>query len=133
MTRTLRLAAVLLALVAAGCESRNSGKIAGRWKADSVDLPIGPNGPAEIVWEFTEDGNFAIYRVLPDKPEPNTEKLASGRYTLGLADSVTLTNLTPPLDGKNRLSEKLVIDGDKMVVGGRGSDPTYRFTRLPPK
>ncbi|QDU20497.1 hypothetical protein [Urbifossiella limnaea] len=133
MTPTLRLAALVLVLAAVGCESRNAGKIVGRWRADSVDLPVGPNGPADIVWEFTEDGKFTILRVIPDRAEPNTEKVAAGRYTLGLRDSVTLTNLDPPLDGQTKLSEQVVIDGDKMIVGGRGKDSTFRFTRLPPK
>jgi hypothetical protein len=49
---------------------------------------------------------------------------------LGMSDNVAFTNLDPPLDGKTRSSERIVIDGDTMTVGGRGKDRTYRFTRL---
>jgi len=130
MTPTLRLAAVALALVAAGCNSNSTGKIVGRWRADITDAPIGPNGPADVVWEFTEDGSFTVFRVVPGRPPPNTDKVSAGRYLLGTGDSVTITNLDPPLDGKTRATERIVIDGDTMTVGGRGKDRTYRFTRL---
>ncbi len=132
MTSTLRLVVAALALVAAGCGSNNSGKIVGRWKAESGEIgPIGPHGPAEVVWEFGEDGTFTVSRVVPGRPGPNAETVASGRYTLGLRDNVSFTSLNPPLDGKTRAAEKIAIDGDTMTVGGTGKDKTYRFTRLP--
>ncbi len=127
MTATLRLAAVTLALAAAGCSSNNTGKIVGRWRADITDAPI---GPADVVWEFTEDGNFSVSSVVLGPAGPHARKVASGRYMLGMSDNVAFTNLDPPLDGKTRSSERIVIDGDTMTVGGRGKDRTYRFTRL---
>ncbi|HYH65006.1 MAG TPA: hypothetical protein VD866_09955 [Urbifossiella sp.] len=130
MISTLRLAAVALALVVAGCNSNSTNKIVGRWRADITDAPIGPNGAAEVVWEFTEDGTFTVFRVVPGRPPPNADKVSAGRYLLSTGDSVTLTNLDPPLGGKTKATERIVIDGDTMIVGGRGKDPTYRFTRL---
>lgn len=131
MTHTLRLAAVALALVAAGCNSNNTGKIVGRWRADPGDTPAGPRGPADVVWEFAEDGTFTVSRVSLDPLGQKSEKVAAGRYVLGIQNNVSFTNLDPPLDGKTRAGEQVVIDGDTMLVGGRGKDRVYRFTRLP--
>ena len=131
MTPAIRLAAVTLALVAAGCSSNNTGKIVGRWRADIADVPIGPDGPTDVVWEFTEDGTFTVSRVISGREPPITERVASGRYMLGLNDNVSFTNLDPPLEGKSRSSERVVVNGDTMTVGGRGKDRTYKFTRLP--
>jgi hypothetical protein len=121
-----------LALIAAGCGSDNSGKIVGRWKADSGEVPIGPFGQADIVWEFTNDGAFSVSRVKPGSENLHGETVANGRYSLGLANNVLFTNLQPPLEGKTRLAEKIAVKGDIMTVGG-GKDKTYRFTRLPPQ
>ncbi len=133
MSRTFRLAAVAaLALLGCGCGSNNSGKIVGRWKAGPTELgPIGPNGPADVVWEFTDNGVFNVTRVQTGGANPTAEKVASGRYTLGLRDSVSFADLNPPLDGKKRATEKIIIDGDTMTVGGSGKDRTYKFTRVP--
>jgi hypothetical protein len=131
MTRTLRLAAATVALIAAGCNSNNTGKIVGRWQADVADAPRGPNGPAGVVWEFAEDGSFTVSRVELGPAGPNEIRVASGRYTLGLQDNVAFSNLDPPLEGKTRSSERIVIEGDTMTVGGRGKDRTYKFTRIP--
>lgn len=131
MTRTLRLAAVALALAAAGCNSNNTGKIVGRWRADIADAPPGPNGPLDVVWEFAEDGTFTVSRVEIGPAGNNEIKVASGRYVLGMNDNVSFTSLNPPLEGKTRSSERVVVEGDTMTVGGRGKDRTYRFTRLP--
>ena len=132
MTRTLTAAVAALALVTAGCGSNNTGKIVGRWKAERADLPIGPVGPNDLVWEFGEDGAFTISWVNQGTGAADTK--VRGRYTLGLADTVKLTDLDPPLDGKAaKAAEKIVIDGDTMTVGGAGKDQTYRFTRLPPR
>jgi hypothetical protein len=131
MTRVLTATVAALALFAAGCGSNNAGKIVGRWKAEKVDLPIGPVGPQDLVWEFGEDGAFTISWVNQETGVADTK--VRGRYTLGLADTVKLTDLDPPLDGKTRAAEKVAIDGDTMTVGGAGKDQTYRFTRLPPR
>lgn len=132
MSRTCRLAAVAaLALLGGGCGSNNDGKIVGRWKAETADLPIGPQGPTDLVWEFAEDGTFTVAWVNVATKEALPK--ARGRYALGLRDNVSFTNLDPPLDGKKRANEKIVIDGDTMTVGGGGTDKTYKFTRLPPQ
>lgn len=119
------LASALL-LLPTGCGSYNSGKIVGRWKTDAG----GPQGPAVMVWEFSDDGVFTVEWVDPATGE--TQPKARGRYSLGLRDNVLFTNLDPPLDGKTRTSEKIAIDGDTMTVGG-GKGRAYRFTRLPPQ
>ena len=131
MIPTLRLAVVALALVAAGCNSNNSGKIVGRWRADMTDAPLGPNGPADVIWEFADDGRFTVSRVELGPAGPNGVRVAAGRYVLGMNDNVSFANLDPPLEGKTRSSERIVVEGDTMTVGGRGKDRTYRFTRLP--
>ena len=133
MTPTLRLAGLAaLALALAGCGSHNTGKIVGRWRAESADLPIGPKGPQDLVWEFGADGSFTVSWVNPATKAAETK--ARGRYTLGIGDNVVMSDLNPPLPGNvSRSAEKVVIDGDTMTVGGRGKDTTYRFSRLPPQ
>lgn len=128
MPRTLRLAAVALLLVAAGCKSDNTGKIVGRWRAVLADTPV---APVDIVWEFAADGTFTVSQVETGPAGRNPVQVASGRYKLGWRDNVSFTNLDPPLDGKSRSSERIVIEGDTMTVGGRGQDRAYRFARVP--
>lgn len=108
--RNVALALVAaFALLAAGCESNNKGKIVGKWSA--------PNG---AVFEFTADGQFIASNAGPT---------IRGRYSLGAGDTVNLTDLSPPLEGKTRTREKITITGDSMsVAGGRGQAPVL-FTR----
>jgi hypothetical protein len=131
MSRTYPLVAVAaLALTGGGCGSNNSGKIVGRWKADTGDLgKVAPSGPVDVVWEFTDDGSFSVSRVKAGESKGDT--VAAGRYALGIGNNVSFTNLQPPLDGKSRATEKIAIDGDTMTVGG-GKDKSFKFTRLPP-
>lgn len=99
----------VLALLGAGCESKNKGKIVGKWSA--------PNG---AVFEFTADGRFIASGGVT----------IQGKYSLGAGDTVYLNDLTPPLEGKTRTREKITITGDSMLVAGGPGSSAVTFTRV---
>ena len=100
---------VCAALLSAGCESNNKGKIVGKWSAEG----------GLLVFEFTSDGRFIASGAVS----------VTGKYSLGAGDTVNLSNLSPPLDGKTRSREKITITGDSMSVAG-GSGKSTTFTRM---
>ena len=89
------------ALFAAGCESNNKGKIVGKWQA---------TGAVPLVFEFTADGRFIASAAGIE--------LTKGKYSLGMGDTVNLTELSPPMEGKTKGREKITITGDTMNVAG---------------
>jgi uncharacterized protein (TIGR03066 family) len=118
MIRAVRTVSLLticaVALCVTACSSNNKGKIVGKWKANVVEKPgeAMPKG-AEVVFEFTEDGRFTISVELGGQ---SLLKAASGKYALGFGDTVTLTELSPPVDGKTQSRERISINGDTMTI-----------------
>jgi hypothetical protein len=103
------VAFVGLALLAAGCSSNNKGKIVGKWTA----------GGGILTMEFTEDGQFIMSGAVNTK----------GKYSLGAGDSVTLSNLNPPMEGHTESREKITITGDTLLLANPKGNPTT-FTRV---
>jgi hypothetical protein len=109
-TRTAFLAVFAgLALLSAGCESNNKGKIVGKWSA----------GGGLLMMEFTSDGQFVMSGAASSR----------GTYTLGAGDTVDLKNLSPPMDGHTASREKITITGDTLLLANPKGNPTT-FTRV---
>ena len=110
MRRSASFAIVcLFALACTSCSSNNTGKIVGKWKASSADLGV----PADVtvIYEFTADGRFTI---------GGPGGSIGGKYSLGMGDNVSLSDINPPIDGKTKSREKIVIAGDVMTLDGPG-------------
>ena len=124
MLRTRSIAFLVLAsaaLLAAGCGSNNKGKIVGKWKATAVSgagaegMDLGAAaGDGGMFMEFTEDGRFKMYLSAMGQQM----ELGSGKYSLGMGDTVTLSDLSPPQDGKTTSRESITIKGDTMTLKG---------------
>lgn len=116
------LAALLVLVVgsAAGCGSKNKGKIEDtKWSSrqTTVQGNIVPAGALKL--EFNKDGTM-VYRIL-DQSYP-------GKYSLGWGENVTIT-LDRPLEGQKVHREKISISGDRMTM----TDPdgtTVEFERV---
>ncbi len=101
----------VFAMFATGCKSNNEGKIVGKWAGEG-GIPV---------FEFTADGKFTATAL--------GATITSGKYSLGTSDTVNLSGLTPPMDGKARSRERITISGDKMTVAGNGGK-NLTFTRM---
>ncbi len=110
------------ALLAAGCESKNKGKIVGKWRVTNGDVPANLGPDAGMFFEFTADGTFRAYAALGGQTIERTK----GKYSLGTGDTVNLSDLSPALDGKTKSREKITINGDNMTIAGT---PTLTLTR----
>src|SRR5262249_7217901 len=115
----VRIGLVVAVFVMAGC-SRNKGKLEGtKWTSlpASVKGQILNVGALEI--EFTSDKKVVYI---------SGSMRYTGTYTLGFGSQVTLI-LDQPLGGETRHVEKIVIDGDRMMMTSR--DGTYlTFSRV---
>jgi hypothetical protein len=117
LSSAARLAVVAVILCAAGCNSKNKGKLEGtKWSSQTLTMK-GQTIPAgSIRFEFTRDGRLT-YWIL------NTSY--TGRYSLGWGDYVTL-NLDQPLEGSKTHRQKIVVRGDTMqLIDTDGTSITF--------
>jgi hypothetical protein len=129
------LTASLLAVVVlstAGCSSNNTGKIVGKWKATAVNGAGAIDGQlgglpddSGMYFEFTADGKFHAYGMVAGQ----RMDVSSATYSLGSGDTVNLSNLSPPQNGKTRSRETVTINGDTMTIKGEGGK-SLTFTRV---
>ena len=89
-------------------KSDNEGKIVGKW--ESVAGGILPPG-VEMSLSFTKDGKFSMGVAAL-----GVMKTVTGTYTLGAGSSVILDNLSEPLSGKTKHTEKIVIADGKLTM-----------------
>jgi len=108
----------LMAVVVAGCESNNKGKIEGtKWSSMSatVDGQRIPAGALKL--EFSKDGKLR-YDAGP--------KVFTGTYSLGSGDYVTL-NLNQDLAGRKQHVETIKIEGSKLtMIDSDGTSLSFR-------
>jgi uncharacterized protein (TIGR03066 family) len=123
--RVSRLAVVALALLAVPACSFNRGKLVGKWEyaGGGEDLP--PD--TRMVLEFTADGKFtwAVSSGIANKT-------ITGKYRLGFANYVTLTDLSEPLKDSRTHTETVSVNGDELTMkdnGGKNS--ALKFRRVP--
>jgi uncharacterized protein (TIGR03066 family) len=117
-----------LALGLAGCNSNNTDKIVGKWKVTSGLPAEAATLNLEMFIEFTADGKFSMTMNALG----TNKTLSAGNYSLGSGDTVNLTNLSPPLDGKTKSKEKITITGDTMSLAtDKGSMTLTRVSGTP--
>jgi hypothetical protein len=118
--RPLALAVCALALCLASCSSSNKGKIVGKWKTvampDTAKQGIPAGATVDMYFEFTADGRFIVTGEVSFAGMKQTKEVATGKYSLGMGSTVTISDITPPLDGKSKSREKIVINGDTMTL-----------------
>ena len=132
-TRPMVLVLCFVALSLASCSSSNKGKIVGKWKAN--DIPetakkgLPPGATIDLYFEFTADGRFIVSGELGMFGTKESKEVATGNYSLGMGNSVTIDNIKPPLDGKTKGREKISINGDTMTVDSENGQK-LTFTRV---
>ncbi len=121
LTPALRLALLVLVLVAAGCASRNRGKLEGtRWRSDASTVKGKSYPEGYLKFDFDTDGSL-VYHAGPQK--------FAGHYTLGPGDMVTF-NFDRPLGGSNTHLQKVIVHGDRMaVIDGDGTEMRFQKQR----
>ncbi len=120
--RVSRLAAVALVLLAVPACSMNRGKIVGKWESTggSVALPAG----AKMIMEFTSGGKMTMTISAGF-----VNKTITGKYSLGMFNSVTLYDLSEALSGRTKHVEQVSISGDQLKM--TDSDGKYMtFKRM---
>jgi hypothetical protein len=117
LSSAARLAVVAAIFCAAGCSSKNKGKIEGtKWSSQPCTVK-GTTLPAGgLTLEFTKDGKVT-YQV------PGAT--LSGRYSLGRGDYVTLT-FDQALAGSKTHREKVIVKGNTLtMIDGDGTSVTF--------
>ena len=107
--RVSRLAAVALVLLAVPACSFNRGKIVGKWESTggSQTLPAG----AKMFLEFTADGKMSMTISAGF-----VNKTITGKYSLGMFNSVTLYDLSEALSGRKKHVEQVSVTGDQLKM-----------------
>jgi hypothetical protein len=114
----LRLLALLLLALAAGCASNNKGKLEGtRWHSDA-DKYKGKSLPSGFLkLEFDRNGGV-IYRA-------GTHTF-TGKYTYGPGDQV-IFHLDRELGGSKVHTQTVLVHGDRMVIiDGDGTEMRFQ-------
>jgi hypothetical protein len=114
----LRLLVLVPLVLAAGCSSKNHGKIEGTsWRSDAATVK-GRDFPAGYLQlEFRADGGL-VYRA--------GGRTFTGKYLLGPGNVVTF-NLEQDLAGKKIHVETVAVHEDRMKVSDAdGTEMTFR-------
>jgi uncharacterized protein (TIGR03066 family) len=107
--RVSRLAAVALVLLAVPACSFNRGKIVGKWESTGGSVAL-PNG-AKMTLEFTSGGKMSMTISAL-----GMNKTITGKYSLGMFNSVTLYDLSEALSGRTKHVEQVKITGDELKM-----------------
>jgi uncharacterized protein (TIGR03066 family) len=107
--RVSRLAAVALVLLAVPACSFNRGKIVGKWESTGGSVPM-PGG-AKMIMEFTSGGKMSMTISAGI-----VNKTITGKYSLGMFNSVTLYDLSEALSGRTKHVEQVKITGDELKM-----------------
>jgi hypothetical protein len=118
--RTLRiLAVVCLLMTVPACTSNNKGKIVGKWRSLDGQIPHG----GTMTLEFTADGKVTI------EASGVVSKRITGKYSLGMSDFVTFSDLSEPVAGRRTHGETVRINGSTLTM--RDFDgTTLNFSRF---
>jgi uncharacterized protein (TIGR03066 family) len=119
--RVSRLAVIALVLLAVPACSFNRGKIVGKWESTGGSaLPAG----GRIVLEFTAGGQMSMAISAA-----GGSMTITGKYSLGMFNSVTLYDLSTALAGRTKHVETVTISGDQLTM--KDSDGKYvTFRRM---
>jgi uncharacterized protein (TIGR03066 family) len=107
--RVSRLAAVALVLLLVPACSSNRGKIVGKWESTGGSVPL-PGG-AKMILEFTSNGKMSMTISAGI-----VNKTITGKYSLGMLNSVTLYDLSEALSGRTKHVEQVKITGDELKM-----------------
>lgn len=136
------LSVCLFALLFTGCGSNNTGKIEGKWRVDSSTAKAEEFNKMKaagvaMAFEFKADGSFTMLMVpLNDTPLAKlaadaasaelSKKNANGKYTLGMGDSVKMSDLS----GKGGKDDtiNITINGDSMTM--KDNSGTMHLSRV---
>ena len=106
--RTVRGILVACLLLAVSACSNNKGKIVGKWESVSGSA-LAPG--ISVSLDFKADGNFTM--TVQQMGASNT---ITGKYSLGMGDTVTLSNLSQAVSGRTTHQEKVTITGGQLTM-----------------
>lgn len=105
-----------------GCKSDNEGKIVGKWRVNEgmsgMKMPP-PGASVVLIYEFTADNRLEVSATISMMGQQVEKKVVTtARYKLGAGDTVNLTDISPPIEGKSSSREKVTIkdNGNTMVI-----------------
>ena len=107
--RVSRLAVIALVLLSVPACSFNRGKIVGKWESTGGSVPL-PAG-AKMVMEFSAGGQM---RMIISAGVVN--QTITGKYSLGMFNSVTLYDLSQAVSGRTKHVETVTISGDQLTM-----------------
>jgi uncharacterized protein (TIGR03066 family) len=107
--RVSRLVAVALVLLAVPACSFNRGKIVGTWESTGGSQSLPPG--AKMTLEFTKDGKMSMTISAGI-----VNKTITGKYSLGMFNSVTLYDLSEALSGRTKHVEQVSVTGDQLKM-----------------
>jgi hypothetical protein len=99
-----------LLLLLPACQSRDAGKLLGRWQV--VSAP-GVSGNVTEIWEFKPDGTFTL-SAGADGRVPAV--IFNGQYRLDFTNHLHMDHLNKPVDGKTAMGTHVTINGDAMTM-----------------
>jgi uncharacterized protein (TIGR03066 family) len=106
--RVARLAVIALALLAVPACSFNRGKIVGKWESTGGSA-LPPGG--RMTLEFTAGGQVTMSVAVP-----TSGLTVTGKYSLGMFNSVTLYDLSQAISGRTKHVEQVTISGDQLTM-----------------
>ncbi|HZY86607.1 MAG TPA: hypothetical protein VFE78_17365 [Gemmataceae bacterium] len=106
--RVSRLALVAVALLAVPACSFNRGKIVGKWESTGGNA-LPPGG--RMTLEFTSGGQVTMSVFVT-----GGSLTVSGKYSLGMFNSVTLYDLSQAVSGRTKHVETVTISGDQLTM-----------------
>jgi hypothetical protein len=87
------------------CQSNNKGKIVGKWKTPEGQLPNG----GSMSLDFAADGRVTILFG-----NAYFSKRITGKYSLGMSDFVTFSDLSECVAGRRTHGETVYIKGNTL-------------------
>jgi len=106
--RVSRLALVAVALLAVPACSFNRGKIVSKWESTGGNA-LPPGG--RMTLEFTSGGQMTMGITAA-----NARLTITGKYSLGMFNSVTLYDLSQAVSNRTRHVETVTISGDQLTM-----------------
>jgi hypothetical protein len=104
---------VAVALLGAGCDSENKGKIEGtKWSSNAGTIKGQQLSAGQIVLEFNKDGSMEL--SVTDQTG-NNRKAYPGNYTLGIGDIVVF-HLDKELSGMKTHAEHISIKNGELTM-----------------
>ena len=106
--RVSRLALIAVALLAVPACSFNRGKIVGKWESTGGSA-LPPGG--RMTLEFTSGGQMTMSITAV-----GASITITGKYSLGMFNSVTLYDLSQAVSGRTKHVETVTISGDQLTM-----------------